>query len=218
MFKLRSICYAATLALVLPMAGHAATLASITHDYGNSQTGGLNSYAPEGTNPLKGDRVKIEEATALSFRDTYDFSSIDTSQVSEFELILEVKNFGNSGNLATQNWQLNVFGGADPFKISITDLVGTLGTNNKTFSLNIDVSSSLFATVVANEALTFGFSEESAGTDNKFNLFSSTLNIEGESPRRLAVQQQPPAVPLPASGVLLVAGLAGIGALRRRRK
>lgn len=210
MLNFRSVFYAAVMSLALPVVGHAATLASFTHDYGDGTTGG-GSYVPEGTELLRSDKVKITEPS--TFRDSFDFTGTPNGNISNFELILDVRNF----TALDEVWELEVFGGPDAFTIDLTDLTRQRGGTDSTFVLDIDVSSSLFTSIVTSKVFSFGFVENTAGT-GKFNLHKAVFNIESNDLGlgSFAPQQQPPAVPLPATGLLLLGGLFGMGALRRR--
>lgn len=210
MVNLRSVFCAAFVALALPVAGHTATLASFNHNYGNGEDGG-GSYVPQGSEELRIDRVKITEPS--TFRDSFDFSSTPAENIASFELILDIRNFTGLDEV----WELEIFGGPSEFRIDLTDLTRQRDGTNSTFVLDIDVSSSLFSSVVANEVFSFGFVENTAG-EGKFNLYEATLNIGSNDLQlnRIVQEQVPPAVPLPASGLLLLGSLFGMRALRRR--
>lgn len=211
MLNLRSLICAAALSVALPISANAATLLQEIHDYGVGQ------YDDIGAGNLGPDRVKITDGDAFS--DTFDFSSLLGTDITSFEIVLDTGSFSG----AFENWEMIVetdagfvdFPASQTF--GLTDNVGfdrPAGDTLSTLTIDATTNSSLFALLTGSPIGTVSISFQQTlfgipafGTLEKFTLREASLVVSGAAP-----------VPLPASGLLLLGGIAGFGAMRRRKK
>lgn len=212
MLKLRSICYAATLAVILPISAHAATTANVTHVYGSKSSSG-DSATLGGNDLLKGNRIDIFDTSSPVFNDVFDFSGAGISDVSTLQLVLGIGTF----TTGSEAWAVRISSGSFSADLDLrSDKVSRdADARESTYNIDTALSRDLFASILTTQVFSFGFVEKTS-TVHDFKLFSAKLNITGEEPGQLI--QEPSPVPLPASGLLLLGGLLGVGALRRRRK
>ncbi|MEO0939446.1 MAG: VPLPA-CTERM sorting domain-containing protein [Pseudomonadota bacterium] len=191
-------------AFTFASAAGAVTLGTFTHVYG-SNSGNVD---PGGNDALNPNSVTVSDQSSSRFSDTFDFSGLAYDSISSFTLTLDYAGAGSGFCLISfcfgEVWAARVQG-SDPSG-SDDDLFARIdGTQTQTITADAASAGDAFETAVAGEALTFWFSELTSGSD-AFTLNSATLTIDGV-----------PAVPLPAGLPLLLLGLGGLAALRRRQ-
>ena len=195
--------FASLLGLFLMQAANAATLGTFTHDYG------IGKYDPAGSDVLGTDYVKVSDQSVARFSDSFDFSGLHYDSIDGFILTLGFKRAGP--HLFTELWTVRIQG-SDPSAAS-DDLFVPLFDKFSPQPVFVNVATDAltggnsFAHSVATETFGFWFSEWTSGAD-AFKLDFATLTVKGV----------PTAVPLPATGLLLIGALGGIMGLRRRRK
>lgn len=199
---------AAALALTVPLAADAATLKTITFDYGN----GVDERNPLGDDPVSPDYVLIRDNTANEFKEFFDFTNLAGATYDSFELSLTY----TAVTTSTEDWFVRILGsGASNFAAGTeinVDLVDQTVGSTITQTITIDAASDVgtidaFATAAADNMMQIRFREETNLVD-VFRLHEAQLVINGT----LAP------VPLPASGLLLLGAVGGAVALKRRRK
>jgi len=186
-------------------ASFAATLGTFTHDYGT----GAGQVDPSGTDVVNANSVTVSDQSSGRFSDSFDFSGLAYDSIDSFELTLDFAGAGPS-LFPGEGWAVRVQGSNAS---AVTDdffggLASFLSPQTITISAATDVLlSDAFANSVTTQNFEFWFSEFSGGND-AFTLNSATLTVNGTLPT---------AVPLPAGLPLMLLGLGGIAALRRRK-
>ena len=176
-----------------------------THLYGTAS----GHIDPGGNDALNPTFVRVSDNSTSRFNDRFDFSSSGCTTINSVTLTLNYTGAG-PGLLPLELWAVRVLGSNNP---AATDdyfggLVDILSPTSHVLTLASDVLDvDAFANTLTTETLAFWFSEFTPGTD-VFRRYSARIDIAGD----LAA-----AVPLPAGGLLLLAGLGGLAALRRRR-
>lgn len=230
MSTLKKILSTATLALALPVAADAAVLDTITFNYGQAP-----NTNPIGNDVVRSDHVEIEDTTPgglgsafpRSFIQIFDFSSLAADTITSFELTLEYAEVDlregpgmtpdNAGrtDIPAEAWSARILGTDNS---SVTDdtffaLSEVLSSTPISTTFTIDAASDLstgtsgFLESDTTNTMRLRFRELSE-LDDTFNLHSATLVVMGT----------PAAVPLPASGMLLLGAVGGAAMIRRRRK
>jgi hypothetical protein len=178
-----------------------------THTYGT----GSGDTNPGGNDVLSLNYVTVADNSTSRFSDSFDFSSFVYTTISSVTLTLDYYRANPAfPSFTPELWAVRILGTNNT---SDTDdqfgiLVDVLSPTTYVLTAGIDsfLGRSAFANTLNNETLAFWFSEFTDGADS-FRLRSARIDIAGD----LA------AVPLPATGLLLVAGFGGLAALRRRR-
>ncbi len=179
-----------------------------THTYGNGPT----DTDPGGTDPLSLNYVTVIDNSAVRFSDSFDFSSVAYTTISSITLTLDYYRAG-PGLIPLELWNVRILGSNNA---SATDdqfglLADLFAPTSYVLTAATDsfLGRSAFANALSTEALTFWFSEftDQIGGADAFRLRSARIDIVGDLVP----------VPLPATGLLLIAGLGGLAALRRRR-
>lgn len=201
----RSLALAGLLGLGLASGSQAAVLGVYTHNYGTG------AYDPQGSDTLHNGYVQVSDTSSERFSDSFDFSGLNAAAIDSLDLTLTYSLAGPSlipGELWTVRVQGNNPAGLlDDLSVP---LLSFLSPQTITLSTLTDFGPvNAFAQSVAQQALTFWFSEWTLGGDN-FRLQSASLTVNGTA--------APATVPVPAAGALMLAGLGGLAALRRRRQ
>ncbi|CTQ49053.1 VPLPA-CTERM sorting domain-containing protein [Jannaschia donghaensis] len=183
----------------------AAVIGTYVHDYGRN--GGR--VAPQTYGRLQGDRVVIRDSTngVTDFADSIDLSGIGVVgtdvTVDSIDLDLVFDRAGpNPRN--SENWFVEISGAGSGFGLST---IALLEDRLSPQTVTLTAGSDAFDAALANLRLDFTFSEPGFGRSDTFRLFSATVRVNGSV---IA------AVPLPAPGFLLLAGLGGLAFLRRK--
>ncbi|SMY09281.1 VPLPA-CTERM sorting domain-containing protein [Flavimaricola marinus] len=180
----------------------AATIYEETHDYG------LGQYDPSGSDVLVSDGVVVSDTSLDRFSDSFDFTAVDYDSIDSISLTLTFSDAGPAGLGFLEAWTARIQG-SDPGSSSddfFALLFDPLSPQSITISLSTDVLGvDAFAHTLDTGVFEFWFSEFSTNAD-AFTLDSATLSISGT----LA------AVPLPATGALMLLALGGIAATRRK--
>lgn len=214
---MKSMLAGAAIALsVLSGAAQAAPvlLGSFVHNYG-SDPGRID---PGGNDVLNPTSVTVSDQSSARFNDAFTFAALVFDTIDRFELTLTFAGAGPSGTLlqclvnnpACEFWQVRINGSND--SAATDDIFATLvsSASPQTFTVNAASDTGTidaFATTVANRTFSFWFSEQTGGPDS-FTLSSAKLEIYGTVAP----------IPLPAAGWLMLAGIGGLAALRRRRR
>ncbi|MEL7184546.1 MAG: VPLPA-CTERM sorting domain-containing protein [Pseudomonadota bacterium] len=197
----------AALALVSAPAD-AATLGVFTQNYGAGQDQGVQG-GTYGNN-----FVRVEEFAAVPFADTFDFSGLTYDSIDSITLTLDFDRAGpriRNNGVVREAWDLNVQG--SQIGPTFDNFVGLLDDSQAPMDFVLSAASDVgsidaFATALANQRITFWFTEPGFISIDNFRLFSATLTVSGT----------PAVVPLPAPVFLLLTALGGLGLMRRRQK
>lgn len=205
---------ALAMAAILGLSGAQAAPVSYTdtHLYGS----GPGRIDPPGSDAIATNNVTVRDNSATRFSDSFDFSSFVYTTISSISLTLVYNSANTFQPLVPSNptelWSVRILGSN---AAAATDdyfgvLIDTLSPTTYVLTASIDgfFGIDAFANTLSTGKLAFWFSEITGGNDG-FNLRSAKIDIAGD----LA----PVPVPLPAAGLLLVAGFGGLAALRRRR-
>lgn len=224
----KTLCTAATLALAVPVAGQAASLAFISFDYGAGKD------TPFGDDPVLADSIRVKDTNITTgyaqFAEVFNFGDLTGSTITSIEVTLNYKRVSVAQpdpndplDETGEIWWARIQGSDDNTLDDdyFLELPGT-GPNTGTLAFTLDASDDLtsisdrpddisttnsaFATSVADNRVVLRFREETAGDDN-FELLGATVEVFGT----------PPAVPLPASGLLLLGAMGGMAAWKRRK-
>lgn len=207
MFKVPLLGIVAALGLSTQADAAPVLLNSYLHAYGTN-AGHLD---PAGSDQLGADFVEVNDGSATRFSDAFDFSALAYDSLSSFDLTLSFMGVGPSV-APSELWSVRVQG-ASPAN-SVDDLFTVLiGSNWTTQTVTVSAATDLlavnaFAQSLASKSFAFWFSEFTNGRD-KFILASAKLDVYGTA--------APTGVPLPASGAMLLGGLGGLTAWRRRK-
>ena len=191
----------------------ASTLGVYTHDYGD----GAGQVDPGGDDILGDGFVVVGDHGGTNtssndpgeFTDTFDLTGLSGDTIESYELTLTFSLAGPSVR-PTEAW-LAQFQGSDGTGTQDDDYALLLSGDSPqtiTFNLTSDprTTGDAFENSLATGLFTFGFAETTTGFDS-FLLNSATLTVYGT----------PAPVPLPAGGLLLLGGLGGLAAMRRRK-
>ncbi|MFN3936098.1 MAG: VPLPA-CTERM sorting domain-containing protein [Gemmobacter sp.] len=200
-------------AMTAAPAAAATLLGTFTHDYGSA----AGKVDPGGNDALFADFVRVSDQSTGRFSDAISFASLAYDTISKIVLTLKFSDAGPSGCVAAvgcfgENWAVRVQGSTaaastDDF---FAQLVDGLSPQAFTLTAGTDAGSvTAWANTLATRAVSFWFSEFTAGTD-RFDLYWAKVEVYGTEPAG------PAPIPLPAGGFLLLAGLAALGALRRK--
>ena len=187
----------------------AAVLGVYSHDYGR----GANRIDPQGDDTVRGDHVIVQENRLNPFYDSFDFSDLSGKSIDSFTLEIDYAETGPYYyfGLPVEQWYLAV-GGSNAGGTA-DDLFSTMMIGSGTLSMSISAASDaggadVFSTALSSLNLGFWFTEPAFLRTDTFLLYEARLTVNGSD---LAT------VPLPAPGLLLLAGLGGLGAMRRFR-
>lgn len=209
---LAALAMAATLGLSAAQAAPVSYTA--IHNYGN----GPGDVNPGGNDPLTANYVQVRDFSKKRFNDSFDFSSFAYTTISSITLTL---NYNGAGPVRPSNptefWRVRILGSNNA---AATDdqfgaLTSSLSTTSYLLTAAIDTlrGRNAFANALNTQSLAFLFAENTSGRDI-FRLYSARIDIVGDL---AGVSRVSAAVPLPAGGLLLLAGLGGLAAVRRRR-
>lgn len=195
---------ALAIAFLAPLPATAVTLGTFTNDYTSfTDTTGANA----GTYDFLNDGGS---SNSTQLTDSFDISSLAGNVIEE--LVITITYYAARTAFPSEAWFLDLYGSnpgstIDDLSFALTDPVpGGLDISTYTVTAILDVGAvDVFANAVANLALDYGFRESSSGNDT-VRIYDATLTVNGTAP-----------VPLPASGLLLLAALAGMTFMRRRK-
>lgn len=191
----------------------AATLGVYTHDYGN----GAGQVDPGGDDVLGDGYVVVGDHGGNSaanndpgeFTDTFDLTELSDDTIESYELTLSFSLAGPSIR-PNEAWLVQFQGsdGLDTMDDDFALLRSGASPQTITFNVTSDpvTNGDAFENSLVTGLFTFGFGEMTSGFDS-FVLNSATLTVNGT----------PAPVPLPAGGLLLLGGLSGLAAFRRRK-
>lgn len=186
-------------------------LGTFIHDYG-FKPGGTN---PGGNDTLFEDFVRVSDASTNRFSDSISFASLNFATIDRLEVFISAARANDTVRVLglpvpTELWSIRFQGSAPGAFIDdlFIPLTSDPMSQNVTLSPATDfLTVDAFQNSVDNKALSFWFSEFTRGND-EFDLYLVKLQVYGT----LA------AIPLPAAGWLMLAGLGGLGLMKRRRR
>lgn len=194
-------CIAAMILLLTAASASAATLATYTHNYGN----GAGQVDPAGQDALGNGYVTVLDTATTTgykrFADSFDFSAVHASSISQFNLTLTYTGVGAYVFGLGEKWSVRP-GGTTSY--SAFNLPSGNGSQSASQTFTITSSTDTFSAMAASKNFFFWLAEDTIGADS-FKLSSATLSITG-------------AVPEPESYALFVAGLGLIGTMAYRRR
>jgi hypothetical protein len=167
-------------------------LGEISHDYGSA----AGQIDPSGNDPLSADYVTVKDSSSSRFSDVFDFSSLNFTSVSYFQVTLD---FTETNGLF-ESWRVRP--GASTSEPALTKVGDALTSQTFTFGPSTDT----FASATAAKQFSLWFAEEGLGA-NDFRLFDAKVSVFGEAA----------AVPEPSSLALLGLGFAGLAVSRRKK-
>ena len=202
----------AAIALALPLSIGSAwavptTLGSFTHNYGN----GIGQVAPYGSDALNDGFVTVSDWSSNRFKDTFDLKGLSSGSIDSFVLTLTYSDvYGGITGLLEQ-WYVRPGGAGSPsnsapfraFKLADS------GNATKTVEFTFDSGTTTFTSMAENKSFYYLFAEQTTDifAPDKFKLYSAKLEVTGTAAP----------VPEPESYAMLLAGLALMGPIARRR-
>ncbi len=172
---------------------------------GNTGTVGVYELLLTGLNIAPTSDVTLRLTS--SFADLFNTNGTDNSG-ERFRLTVGGQNFGRLFDGSTADEAVINAGLGASVAQNITDNIARTATNKSAGPMDIsfDISAALFANLRSGSNLSVGLD------------FREDLNINRFSDPTVLISYQTAAVPLPASGLMLLAGVGAVAAIKRRRK
>jgi len=189
------------------------TLGSVEKNYGSAagrDGAGLNTF--KGCDKLAAGSLSVTDKIGCNrFRDVFDFSSMDYTNIDSFDLTLT---FSKTDDFTTlfgrkyfEEWSVGIAESATVKSETLLDMVNSTGAYTQTFNINATSHSDVFANIVKNGKLELWFYDNSAYTAD-FNLIDASLAVN---------VAEAADVPEPTGMALFGVAMLGAAVARRRR-